>query len=419
MVSHLSLISSDCYSLNYYELPRKLDLKHELFKGIEEFNFARVKDALSQGIDIHEFLAPSPLFIACRGNEGYPFWEQNTQMVSKNQAPIIKLLVEHGATMSDGERDEVFFIACNKGNLEVAKLILQTGEVSKNIKTRALIAVSSKDSLVKDHSLMVKLRDNLQMVEFLLMAEFLLDQGADPNQRIDGMRHYSETAIHAACGHGTVDGVKLLLDRGANANLTNFLTPLHLASDLGRIEIVRELIGKGALVDGKDELGKTPLDYAVKSKEVLTCQILIQEHRASLNEVRHGSTPLEEACAGGSLALVKTLLEGKADPNFHGGETPLSKAVMSPSILRLLLQNGANPNLQNGSRSWEGGNYALHNAVRFCNAESVQILLDAHADPKLKNLEGLTPLDLAQNILKKAPHHETIGKIISLLKRAH
>lgn len=58
--------------------------------------------------------------------------------------------------------------------------------------------------------------------------------------------------------------VRLLLDRGADPNLqaNTGLSPLHRASEYGKIEMVRLLVERGASVEAQDEEGRTPFDVA-------------------------------------------------------------------------------------------------------------------------------------------------------------
>ena len=89
--------------------------------------------------------------------------------------------------------------------------------------------------------------------------------------------------LHNAAYHGRKEIAEFLISKGANLNVKtrqDGSTPLHLAvrprggSDNKTVEIVELLIANGAdlnakrniNVNGKDRLGLTPLDHAMKSR---------------------------------------------------------------------------------------------------------------------------------------------------------
>jgi hypothetical protein len=90
--------------------------------------------------------------------------------------------------------------------------------------------------------------------------------------------------------------------------------------------------------------------------------------------------------------VLRELIQHKADVNARVAEgyTPLMSSGNSPEKFKILLENGANPNLQDTN-----GNTALHHAVFNSDTNSVAILLANKADPNIQNNQGYTPLDLA------------------------
>ena len=103
--------------------------------------------------------------------------------------------------------------------------------------------------------------------------KLLLQYKADPNiATFNGT-----TALAAAAGVNWVqnqtwvegpdqllDAVKLCVDLGQDVNAANDmgLTPLHGAANRGSNEIIRYLVSKGARLDAKDKVGRTPLVWA-------------------------------------------------------------------------------------------------------------------------------------------------------------
>ena len=78
------------------------------------------------------------------------------------------------------------------------------------------------------------------------------------------------TALHEASRSGFTDGVRYLLERGADVNMNSANeygdTPLTLASSEGRVEVVRALLEAGADVNKRDSLGRSPLYHALEDK---------------------------------------------------------------------------------------------------------------------------------------------------------
>ena len=112
----------------------------------------------------------------------------------------------------------------------------------------------------------------------LEMIQVLLEFGVD----VDAQNRYRHTALDYASrdGHRNDAGVaRLLIAHGADPNLCNKKgsSPLHRATEYGRIEIVRLLIEHGADVEVKDKKGRTPLDVATEEQhdEIIK---LLSEH---------------------------------------------------------------------------------------------------------------------------------------------
>ncbi|KAF5584289.1 ankyrin repeat [Fusarium subglutinans] len=88
-------------------------------------------------------------------------------------------------------------------------------------------------------------------------TRLLLQRGAQVNAKDE-----FGTALCYSAGEGHLDIVKLLLDHGADIELTSIHeeTPLSLAAQRGRVDVVRLLLAHGANIDAKNWRGKTALD---------------------------------------------------------------------------------------------------------------------------------------------------------------
>jgi ankyrin repeat protein len=95
------------------------------------------------------------------------------------------------------------------------------------------------------------------------IAEFLLKNGAEVNTAARNAQRV--TALHGAVARRDVEIVKMLLERGADANAKQErgFVPLHDAAANGNLALVQLLVRHGARVDAKSDDGKTPVDMAV------------------------------------------------------------------------------------------------------------------------------------------------------------
>jgi hypothetical protein len=127
----------------------------------------------------------------------------------------------------------------------------------------------------------------------------------------------------------------LLHHNGADPNVRgeSGINPLHAAAISGNFEVVRILIGYDpADINARDEGGSTPLLWASGSYcfEDGSVVRLLLEHGADINvQNQIGRTPLHRASMIGALGVVRLLLEHGADVEAKNnvGETALQEAA--------------------------------------------------------------------------------------------
>ncbi len=97
-------------------------------------------------------------------------------------------------------------------------------------------------------------------------VKVLLDAGADPNMTVAITNH---TPLFYACGHAAAEIIALLAGAGAKLDAVDAYgwTPLHMAAAHGAYEAVKALVKAGADVTARDRDGALPSDKARRQYE--------------------------------------------------------------------------------------------------------------------------------------------------------
>lgn len=113
---------------------------------------------------------------------------------------------------------------------------------------------------------------------------------------------YGMTPLHWASRAGSLECVKLLLDRGADVDTRNDArrTPLQLASERGKAGAIRLLAGAGAELDTQDRKGRTPLHRATYEGHAEAAEALLAAGADSNMLNKNGKTAFEIARKGAS-----------------------------------------------------------------------------------------------------------------------
>jgi len=286
------------------------------------------------------------------------------------------------------------------------------------------------------------------------IIETLLDAGVDPNAR----NPEGETALMVVGRTGNVEAAALLLDAGADVDAREAWggqSALMWAAAQSQPEMVKLLAARGADVDARGVVRQ----WARKT--------ITEPRPKDMN--KGGFTPLLYAAREGCIECARNLLEAGADPDLADPErvTPLNLALLNlhfdlaafmirsgadvdkwdlfgrsplylaadmntlptkgngamsvvPSldehsaldVARMLLEAGANPNLQlkrrppyrdvpqdrGGDTILAQGATPLLRAARAGDAEFVELLLNHGARVDLPSKEGVTPLMAAAGV---------------------
>ncbi|HVY66070.1 MAG TPA: ankyrin repeat domain-containing protein [Gammaproteobacteria bacterium] len=301
---------------------------------------------------------------------------------------------------------------------------------------RRLIAAGADVSLANEYGATpMGLAAEVADTEILKM---LLAAGANA----DSPNAEGQTALMAVARTGNVQAAQLLIERGATVDgreRWGGQSALMWASARRHPQMMDLLIAHGAEVDARsidrdyqrhvtaegrpknlDSGGFTPLLYAAR-ENCLACVDVLLKHGADINlPDPDGVTPLHLAIINNNWDLAKKLIEAGADVDQWDiyGEAPLFAAIghytrrdgprasIDPpnatdgkDVIRLLLDRGANPNMQlffrpagvNGSTNTRGST-PLIRAANVGDLELVKLLLDRGADAKLYMADRQTPI---------------------------
>ena len=245
----------------------------------------------------------------------------------------------------------------------------------------------------------------------LAQLKALLDQKA-PDQKAGASIADDRgiTPLMYAAEIGSVDAMRLLIDRGADVNAQNAFGSTALMWSVSDAAKVHLLLDHGAQVNTSARSGRTALIIAAftnPSAEVVRL-LLAKGAKVQVMDTRH-VTPLNAATFGNDTEAVRLLLEAGADidtPDTFIGLTPLMNAAGNRNLeaVKLLLAKGAKvnavskteglPKIQTGTVEF-GGWTPLLMAAAFGPPEAVKTLLDAGAKIDAQDYRGFTPLMLA------------------------
>jgi ankyrin repeat protein len=358
---------------------------------------------------------------------------------SGNREAAMRLLNAKGANINAPGADgttAIMYAAAN-GDLDLVRALIKAGA---NVKPKNQFGTSA-------------LTEAAIIGSAPIISE-LLKAGADPNFRTpDG-----ETPVMAAARSGKIDAAKALLDAGADINAKETWggqSALMWAASQSQADMVKFLAAKGANLNDHGKInqwerkviqeprpkdlnkgGFTPLHYAAREGCALCVQYLLEAHADPDSEDPDRETPLLLALENLHFDTAAVLVKGGADLDKWDlfGRSPVYMAadvstlplkgngamavLPSPDKLtavdlgRMLLERGANPNIQlkrrppyrdvpqdrGGDQMLAQGATPLLRAARAGDDKFVALLLENKALVDLPSKEGFTPLMAAAGV---------------------
>ncbi|MDW5444385.1 ankyrin repeat domain-containing protein [Polaromonas sp. SM01] len=157
--------------------------------------------------------------------------------------------------------------------------------------------------------------------------------------------------------------------------------------------VVQQLLARGFDPNTTDPKGQHGLYLALQEPSLKVAQVLTDWPKTDVNKLNaQGESPLMIAALKGELDMAASLIKKDADVNKTGW-TPLHYAASKGhlAIMSLLLDNNAYIDAESPN-----GTTPLMMAAMYGTAPAVKLLLEAGADPMLKNQQDLTAIEFAQ-----------------------
>jgi ankyrin repeat protein len=301
--------------------------------------------------------------------------------VYEGNVPEVKRLIKAGANVSLANNYGVtpMGLAAEVGNDEIIKLLLDAGADadSPNPEGQTALMEVARTGNVEAAELLVKHGAKIDAKErwggqtalmwasarrHPQMMQFLISKGADVNARSidrDYQRHVTAegrpknldsggfTPLLYAARENCLSCVKVLLDNKADINLQDpdGVSPLLLATMNSNWDLAKQLIEAGADVNEWDMFGEAPLFTAIGLR----------------NQVSGGHGSIDPLNETKGITIVRLLLDRGANPNMPlffkpanvrgstntRGSTPLIRAATNGDleVMKLLLEKGADVNL--------------------------------------------------------------------------
>lgn len=197
---------------------------------------------------------------------------------------------------------------------------------------------------------------------------------------------YGTTILHLALQCAEPQVVEFVLSSGddqcINEQDREGNTPLHLAAQLGRVSLIRELLNRDSVNDAiVNYRGQTPLDVA------RTPEIFQQLQLARSLFIDNKTQEIQVLLAKKDYESLEKLLE-----------EPRAEGILDVNALDLVTE----------PTTVQTGGTLLHEGARNKDSQLIQILLTHGADPFRRDKKGKLPQDVTKDdktraLLKKSP----------------
>jgi len=450
MKFHKSILAALAAGLLFSTVSTGVMARSELVAAIVDGDNRVVKSLLSQGVDVNSTERDGTNALQ------WAVYHENAGMVSD--------LIQAGADVQAINREGMtpLALAAMAGNAEITEILLDAGAgvntPMANGETPLMMAARTGDldtmRIILDRGADINAMEPLRGTNALMWAaansnpaavKLLLANGADIAMNSATARPGRNPYL-APTARNRIRGFYQGIGQGGDFGAQEELEKSNLELQVSREELIarlpRELVEDferedvqvgdfGETIEpapDKQWGGLTALHFAVREGDLDTVKALV-EAGADVNQVSEFSwSPLLTARQNSFYRIGEYLLEKGANPNIaneggwnplyiatdnrniEGGDYPTRKPDMDHlAFIRLLLDNGADPNLRMASSTetrtifthqWlrEEGATPFLRAAQSSDLTLMKLLLDHGADPNINTAVGVTPLMVASGI---------------------